>query len=602
MTQRAPVEVYADVPPPTWRSTAADLVTDRLLRRRGWGAGSARLHHSLEGLEIRPPLYGLDMYQRFRDAEIVLNSHTDIAVRCASNLRLWESTGVGACLVTDEKENLPDLFGEGQPATYRSIQEAAERVLQLLGDPEAARRIARRSQDATMQRHTFEHRMAELLTILERPAGRGAAVPSAPALSSIRPAPVSRRRRMKIAIDARVHDGEFGGVQQATLGLARGLGELEDTADEEYHFIVWPDHNWLVPALTGPCRALVVPDPNFRRLERSALGRVAPEAARAASHLLEAGGRVLPSGDAVADLSGFDLVHFMRQRGFRTALPNIYQPHDLQHVHHPEFFHPLQRAYRHRAYRAMAAQADRVAVMTASARQDVTEHLGTAAEQVIVVPWASIFDGRGEDEPALPLGYPERFLLYPAQTWSHKNHAGLVRALALLRQAHGLDVAVVCTGKQTEHWGEIEVLARELGVDDLLVAPGYVEMETLRALYTRAVALVFPSLYEGWGLPVVEAFALGTPAACSAISPLREIAGEAARLFDPEDPSAIAAEVAVLWTSEEERERLVALGDERVHLFSWPRTAAVFRAHYREILGLPLTTEDEELLQAQPPV
>ncbi len=409
---------------------------------------------------------------------------------------------------------------------------------------------------------------------------------------------------MRIAIDARVRDGEPGGVQQTMQGVAHGLASLDHDHDDEYHFLVWPDHDWLVPSLVGACRALVVPEPRRSRVEDSALARRKPALARSVAHVIEGRGRLLPRADPVIKAAGIQLVHFMQQRGFRTRLPSIYQPHDLQHVHHPEFFNFLQRAYRHRTYRAMAEQSARVSVMTDAAREDVVTHLGVRPEAVIVVPWASMLsvENVGRTLPPPPADLPARFLLYPAQSWPHKNHLGLVRALADLRMRHGLDVPVVCTGRRTEHFAEVMALARGLGVEDLLHSLGFVSQELLITLYQEAVALVFPSLYEGWGLPLVEAFAVGTPVLCSDISPLREVAADAAQRFDPRSPEDMAAVIASVWEDPEAQERLRAAGRSRAGLFTWSRSAALFRAHYRDVLGVPLADTDRALLASQPVV
>ncbi len=403
-------------------------------------------------------------------------------------------------------------------------------------------------------------------------------------------------RPLRVAIDARVHDGEYVGIQQTMRGLAEGLATLD--GEDTYHFLVWEHHVWIESALRGPCRPLVVRDPDRGPFEYSSLGRRAPALAKSIAHMWEGRGRVLPAPDPAVEALAPDLIHFMQQRGFRTSRPNIFQPHDLQHEHLPEFFHPLQRAYRRVSYRAMARQADRVSVMTSAVRDEIVRHLAVKPSDVIVVPWGSVWSGPGSSAlvPSIP-GVPHRYVLFPAQSWPHKNHEGLVRALAVLR-GQGCDVPVICTGPRNEHWTAVIELARSLRVDDLLVDLGLVTPEELQALYRGAVALVFPSTYEGWGLPVVEALALGVPVACSAITPLVEIAAGAARLFDPASPESIAGAVRVLWADESERRTLADAARARGAIFSWGRTAEMFRAHYRDVCGRRLSDRDAELLAA----
>lgn len=409
---------------------------------------------------------------------------------------------------------------------------------------------------------------------------------------------------MRVVLDARLRDGEPGGVQQAVLGLAAGLAELHGGGDE-YLFLVHPEHDWLRPALTGPCQPLVTTLPTATRTAvraaRAVRGR-APTLGRVLEYAASSGPHVLPAPDAAVEAARPDVVHFLLQRGFRTRRPNIYQPHDLQHVHHPEFFSPLHRAYRRIGYRAMAQQASRVAVMSASGMDDVVTHLSVPRERVIVVPWASTLADDAGLPAEIPAAVPPRYVLYPAQSWPHKNHLRLVAALAVLRRRYGLDIPLVLTGRPNEHWPVVAAELRRCGVEDLVVHLGFVTPEVLRTLYHHAVGMVFPSLFEGWGLPVVEAFTLGVPVACSRISPLTEIAQDAALMFDPLDADDIAAALARLWTDGATREQLAMAGRARGSAFDWARTAALFRAHYRTLLRGEVTDQDRELLTAQPSV
>lgn len=399
---------------------------------------------------------------------------------------------------------------------------------------------------------------------------------------------------MRVAIDARVVDGEPGGIQQAILGLAYGLSSLG--GEEEYLFLVYDDHAWLQPALRGGCRALVVGRSPALLSRRGARSRASVLAAKAARYFSEGQGRVLPPSPIALSQPGVSVVHFMRQRGFATSLPNIYQPHDLQHVHRPEFFDPFTRMYRRRLYTAMARQSTLVGVMTSNALTDVSLHLGVPRDAVIVVPWASVLGFY--EHPTIPVpGLPDHYLLYPAQSWPHKNHLALVDAVAQLRDVEGLEVNVVLTGAQTAHWPAIARRICQCRLEEQIIPLGYVAPQILRRLYADARGVVFPSLYEGWGLPVVEAFEAGVPVACSAITPLRDLAAGAALLFDPQWVGSIAMAVARLWTDDLLRIRLVNNGRIRSNSFSWERTARLLRAHYR-CLAEQSTQEDRQLLQA----
>jgi glycosyltransferase involved in cell wall biosynthesis len=129
---------------------------------------------------------------------------------------------------------------------------------------------------------------------------------------------------------------------------------------------------------------------------------------------------------------------------------------------------------------------------------------------------------------------------------------------------------------------------------------GYVSPLDLRCLYRLARFLVFPSLFEGGGMPVFEAFAAGVPVACSNVTCLPRQAGDAALLFEPRDRAAMADALVRTWGDGALRSDLVRRGRDRVARFTWDRTARIYRAHYRQIAGRTLGEEDRALLDAPP--
>jgi glycosyltransferase involved in cell wall biosynthesis len=172
----------------------------------------------------------------------------------------------------------------------------------------------------------------------------------------------------------------------------------------------------------------------------------------------------------------------------------------------------------------------------------------------------------------------------------------LLDALALLRD-RGLRIPLVCSGIKTDFFATIEKRVRAAGLQDSVSFVGYVEPEELRCLYELSSAVVFPTTYEGWGMPVNEAWDARRPVACSAIPPLLEQAGSSALTFDPADPRSIADTVARLWTDEDVQAELVAEGCSRAETLSWEQNARVYRALYRKIGSRPLTDEDANALQ-----
>ncbi|HEY6001545.1 MAG TPA: glycosyltransferase family 1 protein [Anaeromyxobacter sp.] len=414
-------------------------------------------------------------------------------------------------------------------------------------------------------------------------------------------------RKLKVCLDARIPDGSAGGVQQFVMGLASGLSRFTD-GDEEYLFLSYPgDRAWLEPHLSGPCRPLDAARPSEsvsgpRRL----LQAVLPRGARRAIGSFVDGLRPIrvPASDGTVERSGAAVVHLTLQAGFTTSVPTIYQPFDLQHVHLPRFFSRYQRRWRARTYPELARAARSVVVMSSWIKDDVVRHLRVPAEKVRVISWAPVTEEYAEPTPEdlertrRRLLLPEAFAVFPAQTYPHKNHLGLIEAVEMARR-RGEAVEVVCPGQQNDFYPVIERRMKSRGARGVRFV-GYVSPLEIRCLYRLARFLVFPTLFEGGGMPVFEAFAAGLPVACSNVTCLPSQAGDAALLFDPRDAGAMANALIRLWRDAELRAELARRGSERVRRFSWDRTARTYRALYREVAGAPLGSDDAALLSSPP--
>lgn len=389
------------------------------------------------------------------------------------------------------------------------------------------------------------------------------------------------------------------------IGLAHGLSGLDD-GDEEYLFLVHDDAaDWLRPYLDGPCRVLSAGRPALRaNAAVRRLREVAFVRHRYERHLQRRQRRpsvAVPPSDGTIEAAGVDVMHFVRQQAFTTDVPSVYQPHDLAHLWLPDLFAPETRRAREQQYRTFCAQAGLVVAMTEWGRQDLVDRYALPADKLAVIPWAPVLDAytnqRADGAAAVRSrhGLPERFLLYPAQTWPHKNHLALLTALASLRDA-GHPIPLVLTGSSTEHEQQVRAGIARLGLGEQVHTLGFVTPGELLALYDLCEAVVFPSRFEGWGMPVVEAMRAGTPVACSRVTCLPDIVGDAALLFDPNDPDDIAAAVQRLWCDADLRRDLASRGSRRVTTLTWDRVARRFRAHYRRLGNRPLTDEDERLL------
>lgn len=262
---------------------------------------------------------------------------------------------------------------------------------------------------------------------------------------------------------------------------------------------------------------------------------------------------------------GVDVVHYpLTVPVPRVEARRVVTLHDVQHLDLPRLFSPATRAYRRVTYDGAARAADLVIVPSDFVRERAIARLGLDPQRVRAIPL-------GVDHERFAPGSAPRdaFLLYPARPWPHKNHERLLEAFSLLRAGRP-DLRLVLCGVGSERF------AGRPGVDALGAVPG----PRLVDLLQRAACLVFPSLYEGFGSPPLEAMACGTPVAASTRGSIPEVCDGAAVLFDPEDPAAIAAGVEeALARTDELREA----GRARAAEFTWERTAEAHEGAYRAV-------------------
>lgn len=418
-------------------------------------------------------------------------------------------------------------------------------------------------------------------------------------------------RGLRVVLDARVWEGASGGVQQWVIGLATAFSSLEPSGDEYLFLVDAGREAWLTPFVSGACRIVTTAAPEHRPSPLSSIRSQLAErlpAIRTGWRRLKAARNpplALPTSDGTVELLRADVIHFTFQEGFITAVPSIYQPWDLQHLHLPDFFSAKERARRELSYRALCAQAATVVTATKWVKRDLMAQYRIAADRIAVVNVPPVTSAYPEPTPEMVasirrrLRAPNRFIFYPAQTWPHKNHARLFQALGRLR-AGGLRVPLVCSGQRNEHHPAVLRAAREAGIHDDVLFLGFVTPAEVEALYHSARALVFPSLFEGWGMPILEALRAQLPVACSNATSLPDLVGDAALVFDPHDEEAIATAIRRLWTDDALAAKLAELGRQRVERFSWHRTALTLRAHYRRIAKCPMDEQDRELIKAEP--
>ena len=379
--------------------------------------------------------------------------------------------------------------------------------------------------------------------------------------------------------------GENGGAKVFVLELLRRLAEIAPQAE----FVLLTQataHEELAALDSTNVRRLMVLDmsasPALRPLGTKVLsrvlahlpGRLRRAAARLRYALLTLSKRT-GSRSLLRDL-GVDLLFcpFTAPTYFELGVPTVSVIYDLQYKTYPEFFPEADVAQRDRTFVDAARRSTALVAISEYSRQAAIEHgrLDPAHIKTVHLHISQhSLRNAARDESILDRLQlvAGQHLIYPANFWKHKNHEMLLTAFAIARSS-GLDhnVRLVCTGAPGARQQWLKQAAEGLGLGDHVLFPGYLANAELLALVTNSAGVIFPSLYEGFGLPVIEAMATGVPVACSNVTSLPEVAGDAAILFDPRVPDDIARAMIALAHDKDLTARLVRAGDLRAAQFS----------------------------------
>lgn len=409
-----------------------------------------------------------------------------------------------------------------------------------------------------------------------------------------------------VAIFGQLLPGSAGGIETNLLCLLKALAAVPGHGGE---VVIGPGgaSNWLLPHLAEtqsvfPCSSIrcdIHAEQQFNS-NRSVWSRLINSAKVRLGR-----GNVSAFSDYGNKLSqslkkqGVKVIHFPYQRYFPSDLPFIFEPWDLQHIHLPEFFSSDEIAFREYLYRRACTEASLIVTATRATKNDLIHYYSIPTEKIAVIP-----RGVGEDLTSYPLddahpaieklGIPARFAIYPAKTWPHKNHHRLFLALSFLKE-QGIEIPLVCTGKPVD--STVESIKHELeamGLSDSVFFTDFVDNELLGKLYSCAEMMVFPSLFEGLGIPVLEAMRLGVPLALSNASCLPEVAGDAALYFDPYSHDDIAAKMLALWTNDALQEDLKLKGIQQISNYQWPEAAQLFRLCYKKLMGDKLSIHEKQ--------
>jgi len=288
---------------------------------------------------------------------------------------------------------------------------------------------------------------------------------------------------------------------------------------------------------------------------------------------------------------GIDLLHAPGYIApLASGVPVVLTVYDLIALRHPRWCKRSNALHYGLMLPPSVRKAARIIVPSEATRRDVAERFPAASPKVRVIPlgvgeqYRRLADRGAVRRACDRYGLPERFILFVGTQEPKKNVPGLLRAFQLLRSGGSCAHKLALAGRRG--WGRADVPARirELGLTGEVVMTGYVPDGDLVCLYNAADLFVFPSLYEGFGLPPLEAMACGVPVVCSTAGGLADVVAGAALTAEPGDAPALAAAMREGLTDAALRGRLAAAGAERAAQFTWRRHAEQVERLYREVL------------------
>ncbi|MBI4301055.1 MAG: glycosyltransferase family 4 protein [Chloroflexi bacterium] len=366
---------------------------------------------------------------------------------------------------------------------------------------------------------------------------------------------------MRVGIDARLLYYAAGGISQYIRALIEALARI----DRDDEFIVFQQRR---------DKQILLSQPNFRRRSLWTPCHHAWESWALSLELARARTDLLHSPD------------FISPSWLRS--PAVVTIHDLAFLRFPQLVTGESRRYYGRIKRAVTSARGIIAV-SENTRRDMTELLGVSPDRVDVIYHAA-------DEAFRPLGnetsaefcqrrgLPPSFILWVGTIEPRKNLVTLLKALAIL-QSRGHHYPLVVAGAKGWLYEETLNIIEDLSLTSKVILFGQASREDLLMLYNAAWVFAFPSLYEGFGLPPLEAMACGTPVISANTSSLPEVLGDAALLIDPEDVEAWADAIARLYQDEALRDELKSRGLAQSGKYSWTKTAEATLAVYRRVAG-----------------
>jgi glycosyltransferase involved in cell wall biosynthesis len=365
---------------------------------------------------------------------------------------------------------------------------------------------------------------------------------------------------MKIGIDCRIYSSKFTGIGRYTHELVKNFIRLNDEEKRHHEIVLFfnnPEFKKYIPQNPAVKKVLV----NAKHYSFSEQTKFLK----------------------ILNKENCDIVHFPH---FNVPIfyrkPYVVTIHDLTLSFYPG--RKMTKLHHRIAYyitiKNAVKKSRRVIAVSENTKKDIISQLKVSGDKMEV-----IYNGVSEEFRLLADPKPatqtlkryhiqKQFLLYTGVWRSHKNLPGLIKAFSILKKEKNLDLNLVITGKPDPHYPEPKQLTLEYGLADSVIFTGLVDEKELVHLYNAALIYVFPSFYEGFGLPPLESMKCGTPVVASNTSSIPEVCGEGnAVFFNPQDPSDIAGKIYQVYKDVDLQARLIENGIRHACRFSWEESA-----------------------------
>lgn len=355
----------------------------------------------------------------------------------------------------------------------------------------------------------------------------------------------------------------WGGVYQYSMALAKILAQ-ESVEESIYIYSDDPDSDFLELIEKVPKFHHIYPDLPWSIRLKNFVHRILNFFLRkmGASHTFKITNRL----DHTVNKYRIDIMHTPFQSILKSkGIPTISTMHDVQELHFPEFFSSSERANRAVNYKKAIDGADAVIVSYEHIKKDIIRYFDKPENQVHTILldmqdlWFENFLNT-EVGDSKKRKLPDRFILYPAATWEHKNHIHLLKALKLIVDEKKLDIHLVCTGHKTKFFTDtIQPLIKSLNLEKHVQFKGIVTDGQLFSYYQQARGVVAPTLYEAGSFPLMESIMMNVPVICSNVTSLPETIGNEKFTFDPLDIQEMSDKIVKLWEDEAFRSELMSL-------------------------------------------